>query len=188
MTDKLTNAKQFIEDQKLNKIDSYPVINNDFELEAATGNLKRIKFKSSEIEEKKKAIVGPINESLKAIRALFKEPEDILKANEQQIKKSIIEYDNKKDAEKAPLPEPGMVAPLVVKTKIEGVQVRTRYIPEISDIMAVIKAAYEGNEQAIDILTIDTGRLNKLVTQHKTMLNIPGVTVSKVKSVAASGS
>lgn len=58
----------------------------------AAETLKAIKAKSKELDEREKAITRPINESLKAIRDLFRAPKDLLARAEAAFKGSMLTY------------------------------------------------------------------------------------------------
>lgn len=58
----------------------------------AAKTLKAIKAKSKELDEREKAITRPINESLKAIRDLFRAPKDLLARAEAAFKGGMLTY------------------------------------------------------------------------------------------------
>lgn len=62
------------------------------EYQSASDVLKTIKAKARELDEREKAITRPINESLKAIRDLFRAPKDLLARAEAAFKGGMLTY------------------------------------------------------------------------------------------------
>lgn len=73
-------------------------IDDDGQLKLAATLLTTVKTHTKELTAKKKAIVGPLNASLKEIKALFKPAEDHLVAIEKSIKDAMLTYHNQKEA------------------------------------------------------------------------------------------
>lgn len=77
--------------QRLLTTASQPITTGGAYAEAAD-TLKAIKGKLKELDEREKAITRPINESLKAIRDLFRAPKDLLARAEVAFKGGMLTY------------------------------------------------------------------------------------------------
>lgn len=74
-------------------VETMPVTNPD-EYALAAEELQGVKSRWAKLEEQRTAITKPINEALRAINALFKAPQDLLKRAEDIIKGKLLGYDN----------------------------------------------------------------------------------------------
>jgi hypothetical protein len=77
----LTKARAYV----ISTVDQYT---------GAASQLKEIKAKAKELEEKRTGIVKPMNEAVKRVNEFFKAPLQFLTDAEAAIKKSMITYDN----------------------------------------------------------------------------------------------
>lgn len=80
----LTKAKEYI----ISTVEQYA---------GAATQLNEIKAKSKELEEKRKGIVGPMNEAVKRVNEFFRAPLQFLADAEAAIKRSMITFDNEQN-------------------------------------------------------------------------------------------
>lgn len=181
------------------------IITTPEELTKATDVLGRIKKLAKIIEEKKKAITSPMNEALKAARALFAPMESDLETAERLIKGKMVAYDTKARAEEAAArakvadkvetgkmkfetAEKKMAAIPVTETKVEGntgaaVTFKIRKVAVVTDKLALIKAVSDGGI-VTELLEVSNKVLQDLVVKQG--VAIAGVTVEERKEVAGS--
>lgn len=72
-------------------------IDSQMMYEQAGSELKGIKGKQKELDEKRKAITKPLDEAKKSVMSLFEEPLRILNEAEAVLKKSMIAYSNEQE-------------------------------------------------------------------------------------------
>lgn len=68
------------------------IIDSPTMAELASEDLRQIKALQKEVEEKRTGIVKPLNEAVRAINALFKDPADYLEKAEASIKQSLLTW------------------------------------------------------------------------------------------------
>lgn len=66
----------------------------------ASDMLKAVKVKTRELDDREKAITKPINDSLKAIRDLFRAPKALLEQAETAFKQSMLSYQRAEEAKR----------------------------------------------------------------------------------------
>lgn len=97
--------------------------------EGAVAALKNVKGRYNELDEREKTITKPINDSLKAIRDLFRGPKDLLQKAEAALKRGILTYQQEeerkrqeaqREAERAAEAERQRLAKLAVKAEERG--------------------------------------------------------------------
>jgi hypothetical protein len=69
------------------------VIDSPTMYELAADDLKQVKALSKDVEEKRTAITGPLNQAVKAVNDLFRAPKEFLQSAETTIKSAMITYD-----------------------------------------------------------------------------------------------
>ena len=75
-------------------------ITDDDSYALAADELTAIKAKQKALEELRTGITGPMNQALKAVNAVFKGPAELLGRAEDLIKKQMISYQEKREAER----------------------------------------------------------------------------------------
>jgi colicin import membrane protein len=80
----LANAKEYV-------IDSATMY------ELASEDLRRIKSLQKDVEAKRTAITGPINQAVKAINDLFRTPKEFLDQAEATLKRAMVIYSNEQE-------------------------------------------------------------------------------------------
>jgi len=65
---------------------------------SAAEDLKRVKTMAKNLEDREKTITKPLNEAVKAVRDLFREPRAWLDRAEARIKATMITYDQQEEA------------------------------------------------------------------------------------------
>jgi DNA polymerase III gamma/tau subunit len=69
------------------------VIDSPTMYELAAGDLQKVKALAKDVEEKRTAITGPLNQAVKAVNDLFRSPKDFLATAETALKSAMITYD-----------------------------------------------------------------------------------------------
>lgn len=100
MTDAITLARQEVEAQPdvrdgLEEIRSFAILTDD-DQEVAAEVLRDVKGRHKELEEKRKAITGPLNQALREVNGLFRPVTDALKEGERLLKEKIATYQKEK--------------------------------------------------------------------------------------------
>lgn len=85
LSTKAQRSLAFIEGMRIATADDYQL---------GADELQGIKAKWAKLEEQRTAITKPINDALRAVNALFKGPQDLLKRAEDLLKGKLIGYDN----------------------------------------------------------------------------------------------
>lgn len=69
------------------------VIDSPTMYELAAGDLQKVKALAKDVEEKRTAITGPLNQAVKAVNDLFRSPKEFLASAETALKGAMITYD-----------------------------------------------------------------------------------------------
>lgn len=69
------------------------VIDSPTMYELAADDLKKVKSLAKDVEEKRTAITGPLNQAVKAVNDLFRSPKEFLQNAENTIKGAMLTYD-----------------------------------------------------------------------------------------------
>ncbi len=80
----LTNAKDY-------------VIDSPTMFELASEDLMKVKALQKDVEAKRTAITGPINQAVKAINDLFRAPKEFLDQAESTLKRAMVTYSNEQE-------------------------------------------------------------------------------------------
>lgn len=184
-----TETAEQVTQQASVELEQYPtalIILDDTQYQDYSVKFKDLRKTARELDAEKKTITGPINESLKAVRELFKKPEYQISIATSAIKNAMLIYTEKQAAlAAAPITSGSEVSAIAsAPPKVNGVSIRTNIKSELVDIEQVIKAAAGGNKLAVRVLTIDTGALHKLTQSLREDLDIPGIKVFAQKTVA----
>ncbi len=163
---------------------SYAIIDNPSYVNAAE-DLKKIKQKASELEEQRKSMTRPLDESKKRIMDFFRKPLNLLAQMEATIKSSMLKFQREEEirrqeeqkkldklAKKNGLPAP------VIPTKVEkvtGVKTKTLWRFRIKDEKKIPREYLIPNEKM----------LGQLAEATKGSLEIPGVEFYPEEIIAA---
>ena len=79
--------------------DALATILNDVEYDVAAQELKAIKAKAKELEDRRKSITGPLDAAKKAVMDLFRGPMEALAGAEQTLKSGMLGYTQRREAE-----------------------------------------------------------------------------------------
>lgn len=69
--------------------------------ELAADDLRTVKALSKDVEEKRTAITGPLNQAVKAVNDLFRAPKEFLQTAETALKGAMIAYDREQERKAA---------------------------------------------------------------------------------------
>lgn len=166
-------------------------IKNDSELEEANGILRKIATLRKAAKAHFESLKKPFNEAMANLRQKEKEFLGPMEKGESTIKKLIVEYNAKRDAQlkeeqaklaqlSKQLEEQGMsVLPTVTleKPKLQGTSVRNRYDFDIVDVNLI----------PLQYLIVDTAAIGKVVRALKDKTNIPGIKVKVVQDIVTRG-
>ncbi len=68
------------------------VIDSQTLFEVASDDLKQVKALQKEVEEKRTSITGPINQAVKAVNDLFRQPKEYLEKAEATLKRAMVSW------------------------------------------------------------------------------------------------
>lgn len=187
----ITENELQTQSNNLLEVVEFITINTDQELEEANGVLHRIATLRKAAKAHFESLKKPFNEAMANLRAKEKEFLEPMEKGEQAIKKLIVGYNAKRDAQlkeeqaklealSAQLSETGLsVLPSVKleKPKLKGTVVRNRYDFDIVDV----------NKIPREYLIVDTAAIGKVVRALKDKTNIPGIKVKIVQDIVTRG-
>ncbi|MDN5880950.1 MAG: hypothetical protein L0H37_01125 [Nitrosospira sp.] len=183
------------------------------EYSSAADELRGIKARLKELDEREKAITRPINASLRDIRALFKRPKNVLESVEREIKAVMVDYDREQERarrteqaklEAAARKERERLAERARKAEESGRTEKSAQLemqaqsvvapiaqeakPKVEGISYRERWTFEITDQIQlprEYLMPDEKRIGQVVRAMKGDACIPGVTVRSVREVAA---
>lgn len=159
------------------------------DIAAVSPLLQQIKGDMKRLEERKKAIIKPLNDALKAVRDLFRPAEDALGAAEQHLKAQIGH------AQQA-IQEANRQAMLATQAALAQNDVRTAALAS-GAIQATeapqglsYRDSYEfrivdASKLPREFLMPDERRIRAYIAEHGERASIPGVAIEKKVSVVA---
>lgn len=164
------------------------LINSDDQLSKAYDILKEIKEKSKALDNDRKLIVKPINDSVKRINALYNKPIDALEEIEAQIKRGILNYQNECERKQRELEakkqkeydKKGLdleVVPKIVN-KVQAFSsghVRKNYSAKVIDPKLIPQEYW----------VIDYAKLNGVAAALKESFNVPGAELQVEETLVA---
>ena len=166
-------------------------IKNDSELDEANTILRKIATLRKAAKAHFESLKKPFNEAMANLRTKEKEFLQPMEQGEYAIKKLIVEYNAKRDAqlkeEQAKLEAMAQtlegtglsVLPSVKleKPKMQGTSVRNRYDFDIVDVNLIPRK----------YLVVDTAAIGKVVRALKEKTDIPGIKVKVVQDIVTRG-
>ena len=182
-----------LQEQTNNLLDTvqFITIKNDSELEEANGILRKIATLRKAAKAHFESLKKPFNDAMANLRAKEREFLFPMEQGESTIKKLIVQYNAKRDAqlkeEQAKLDAMAKqlegtglsVLPSVKleKPKLQGTSVRNRYDFEIVDPNLIPR----------EYLLVDTTAIGKVVRALKDKANIPGIKVVVKQDIVTRG-
>lgn len=155
-------------------------IANPQDFSIAGNDLTAIKTKYKELEELRKSMTKPLDESKKRIMDLFRKPLEVLETAEKAIKFALLSYSEreaKAEAERKAQAETSgdMELYIEVAPKAEGVSTREIWKFEIVDEKLIPR----------EWLTPDLNKIGQAARGAKDAISIPGVRIYSEKILSA---
>lgn len=147
--------------------------------------LQSIKGRLKSLETQRTGIVGPLNNALRAINALFKQPTEVLEEGERLWKQKMLAFKNEQDRIAAEARREAEEKAAAERKAIEDEANRQAAIAkEAAD--AALKAAAAGDQQAADLATANAHRAqaaaNAAVQEAQLTTAAPVVQIAPVKA------
>ncbi len=136
----LTNAKDY-------------VIDSPTMFELASEDLMKVKALQKDVEAKRTAITGPINQAVKAINDLFRAPKEYLDQAESTLKRAMVTYSNEQErlaaeARRKADEEARIERERLAKIEREQAEAAAKAQAEAQAAAKAMQAAQEAQEQA----------------------------------------
>lgn len=103
------------------------VIDSPTMYELAADDLMKVKALAKNVEDKRTAITGPLNQAVKAVNDLFRSPKDFLQSAENTIKGAMLTYDR---AQQQKAEEARRAAAAAARAEQERIQAEARAAAE----------------------------------------------------------
>lgn len=141
------------------------VIDSDEMFQIAGEELRNIKALAKSVEEKRTAIVGPLNQAVKAVNALFKAPAEYLEQAESSVKRSMLVWNQEQQRKAEIARRAAEAAAAEERRRAEAVAAEQRRIAEEAERKAL--EAAQAAEAAAAAGDVDAAMAaNDVVSQH----------------------